>query len=468
MLLGLDLGTTNIKALVTDRSGRVQGEGACGIQLFCENGGSVEQDIEEIWSATLKAIRQALGTVDASQVQALGVSSQGGAMQLLTDQGAMLGRVISWLDQRGAPCNDAWTTELGRDWFLQHVGHPRAGFAIGQVLRCRMGSPAGWPKTFKVGFVGDVIVGRLCGTPVQDGTSCSLTGLYNPTLRDYDPEVCRRLGLAKEQLPVLNSPRKAAGGLLPAIAQSTGLSPGIPVSAAIHDQYAAALANGVVDAGTTMVGTGTAWVLLAVSRQLTLPVTQLAFACHHVVDDLFGQIVSLGDSGSVLARVLELSGQGKQSVAEIDAQLESAPPGCRGLDGRALVARLRSEGPSAATQPWWLACREQHDLATLLRAVVEGLSGELSDCLGRLRAAGLTTERLVLSGSAAASRVTPQLLADITGLPLVCSGPMGSSTLGAAILARGLIEPHISLATLAREMTPPTRRVQPGPINQLS
>jgi len=463
MLLGVDLGTTNVKALVTDPGGRPHGEGTCGVQLFRENASSVEQDIEEIWAATLTAIRQAVRSVDPSGIKALGISSQGGAMQLLTDQGAAFGRVMSWLDQRGAPYNDAWTAELGREWFLQHIGHPRAGFAIGQVQRCRAESRACGTTALKVGFVGDVIVGRLCGTPAQDGTSCSLTGLYNPTRRDYDPEVRQRLGLAPGQLPALLSPRKAAGGLLPAVAQTSGLPPGIPVSAAIHDQYAAALANGVVEAGTTMVGTGTAWVLLAVSRQLTLPVTPLAFACHHVVDDLFGQIVSLGDSGSVLARVLELSGLGKQTVPEIDARLESAPAGSRGLDGRALVARLRAEGPGAATQPWWLACRAQYDLATLLRAVVEGLSLELRDCLARLQSAGLTTERLMLSGSAAVSRITPQILADITGLPLVCAGPMGGSTLGAAMLARGLIEPGTSLATIARQMTPAARQVEPGP-----
>src|SRR5512142_918679 len=98
MLLGLDLGTTNVKALVTDSAGRRLGEGACGVRLYQAGAGGVEQNIEEIWSATLTAITKAVRSVGPEGIQAVGVSSQGGALQVLDAQGRSAGRVISWLD----------------------------------------------------------------------------------------------------------------------------------------------------------------------------------------------------------------------------------------------------------------------------------------------------------------------------------------------------------------------------------
>lgn len=103
-----------------------------------------------------------------------------------------------------------------------------------------------------------------------------------------------------------------------------------------------------------------------------------------------------------------------------------------------------------------------HGAGHVVRAVLEGLAFELKRHIGFLRDAGLPIERLVLSGSAAASRVTPQILSDVTKLPLACVGNHGGSPLGAAIIARGLCEPAASLVALAQEMAPAASHVEPG------
>jgi L-xylulokinase len=103
-----------------------------------------------------------------------------------------------------------------------------------------------------------------------------------------------------------------------------------------------------------------------------------------------------------------------------------------------------------------------HGAGHVVRAVLEGLAFELKRHIGFLRNAGVPIERLVLSGSAASSRVTPQILADVTELPLAGAGNRGGSPLGAAIIARGLCEPATSLAELAVEMAPGASRVEPG------
>jgi xylulokinase len=462
MLLGLDLGTTNVKALVTIDSGGVVAQGSCPIQLFHVGDAGVEQDLEEIWTATLSAIREAVRGINPGDIRAIGVSSQGGAMQVLNPLGKPLGRVISWLDKRGRPHDNTLTVELGRNWFVQRVGHRCSGLAIGQLQRLRQESPCWLAPPNRIGFVGDSIVARLCGRAAHDGTSGGLTLLYNPARRVYDPDLLQRLSIRGDQLPDLISPQVAAGSVSVELARVTGLSAGIPVSAAVHDQYAAALGAGAVHSGTTMVGTGTAWVLLAISDQQQKPVCDNAFVCHHVIEGLHGQIVSLANGGSALGWALGLMGLGASTPAQIEQLLASAPAGSEGLSFWPFLTPGGAAGLLPGTKGRWSGLQLSHRPAHVARTVVEGLAFELKRHLLFLRRAGVPVKNLLMGGAAAAGRVTPQILADVTGLPVGCSGTGASSLLGAAILARGLIEPRKSLAALADDMVPRARQVRPG------
>jgi sugar (pentulose or hexulose) kinase len=462
MLLGLDIGTTNVKALVTTLSGQPLARGSAMVRLYPGPGGAVEQDLEEIWQAVLQAIRQAVRTVTPKAVRAIGVSSQGGAMQLLTPAGAPIGRVISWLDQRGNPFDERVNAELGQDWFLKRIFHRGSWLAVGQLLRLRAEKPAILAPPNRIGFVGDTIVSRLCGGAIHDGTSAGLTLLYNPCTQTYDPDVLARLGVQAGQLPEIFSPSQPAGSLRSTAAEQTGLAPGIPVSPAVHDQYASALGTRAVRSGTVMAGTGTAWVLLAVSDTLAAPVHN-AFVCRHVVDGLCGQILSMVNGGSAVNWVLGLTGQTRLTPAALDQLLESSERGCDGLRFWPFLTRFSPPALPAGTAGRFTGLHLTHGAAHFTRAVVEGLACELARHLDLLRASGVPVRDLALGGGAAGSEVTPQILADTTGLSLRAYGGSESSLLGAAVIARGLLEPRASLAALALEMTPEGTPVAPGP-----
>ena len=98
----------------------------------------------------------------------------------------------------------------------------------------------------------------------------------------------------------------------------------------------------------------------------------------------------------------------------------------------------------------------------MIRAVVEGLACELARHLKFLTDAGLPVRRLVLSGGAAASRVTPQIIADVANRPVACVGEAAPSAFGAATIARAMVEPEAELAALARKLAPASPAVEPG------
>jgi len=258
MYLGFDLGTTNVKAVVVDDRRCVVATGSAPVDRFLTPDGGIEQDIEQIWDATCNVICQVAGGLDAGAIQSIGVSSQGGAMQLLDAQQKPIGRVISWLDGRGRPFDRKIMQELGEDFLAGHIGCASSMMTIGQILRLQAETPDRLAAASYIGFVGDVIVGRLCGRRAHDPTSLAIAMLYNPWLGRADPEMLARLRIGEEQLPDLLPATVPAGGLSEEASRQTGLRKGIPVSPAIHDQYAVSLGAGAVHEGDVTFGAGTA------------------------------------------------------------------------------------------------------------------------------------------------------------------------------------------------------------------
>jgi len=463
MLLGLDLGTAGVKALLVQPSGHVVARAQHPVRLLHPGGAAVEQDIEEIWSAVREALAELSRRAGLSRVRAVGVSSQGGALLPLDGSGRPAGRVISWLDGRGAPYDRAATESLGPGWFAERVGHGGSGVALGQLLRLRQERPEALHCPNGIGFVGDEIVKRLCGVRAHDPTSLSIAGLLNPRLSAADPDVLRMVGLREDQLPALLPAHRPAGALRAEAARQVGLPAGIPVSPAVHDQYAAALGSGVVHPGDAMVGAGTAWVLLAAQQALTQPVTAAAFVAPHLVEGLYGQMLSMVNGGSSFAWVQALVGLDRASAEQVDALMEAVPAGSDGVRFWPFLACGGGAGLAPDLAGRLFGLRLEHDRRHLLRAAAEGLCLELARHLRMLTSAGLPIGRLVICGGAARSRVTPAILADVAGIPVARCREADTSALGAAMIARALADERRDLAAIAREMASVAEPVGPGP-----
>jgi len=460
VFLGVDLGTTNVKAQIVEADGRIVSSGSAPVRIDYSADGAAEQDIEDIWGATAAAITRAASGGQGARVRAVGLSSQGGAIQILDAAERPVGRVIGWQDSRGGPWDLSLTERLGREWFIRHVGFAKSESAIGQVLRLR--AQGGLPDEFRLGWVGDVVAGRLCGRRAHDATSLSEARLLNPAEGIEDTEVLAILGMRRDRLPALLDAGQPAGVLLPDVARTFGLSPGIPVGPAVHDQYAAATGCGAVRSGDTMLGAGTAWVLLAVTDHIDAPVGDVAVVGRHPVPGLFGQMLSMVNGGSCLSWAVRTLNLGDLRVAEMDALMETVPSGSAGLRFRPLLSEMGGGGLPPETAGRLEGLRLGHAPAHIVRALVEGLACELGRYLAMLAKGGVRVERFIMCGKAAESVVTPRIIADTTGLPVDCATLPETSSLGAAMLARKLVEPARGLVELSDVMKPPMQRVQPG------
>jgi xylulokinase len=460
LLLGLDLGTTNIKALVVREDGAIAAQGSVPVSLRHADGG-VEQDMDEIWRATVNAIRAAGREASLADVRAVGVSSQGGALQVRAADGRCVGSVVSWMDTRGCPFDEDFQQRVGEAWLTRHIGHGASAMSIGQIQRLRRTQPDSLKRPNRVNFVGDTIVERLCGRAAHDCSSLSIACLYNPHERRADPDLLRELGLDDGQLPHLLGARETAGSITAAAAHETGLPAGIPIGPAIHDQYAAAVGCGAVEAGDVMFGCGTAWVLVAIADHLPALVSPSAWACDHAVPDRWGQLLSLVVGGSAFRWALDMTGLLDAPRERTDAMIASVAPGSDGLRFWPFLDALG--GPRRPVGGRLDNLRLSHGPAHLLRSVLEGLCSELARQLSWLEAAGCPVRRLIMCGGAARSAITPGIVADVTGRPVLCPRESEISAFGSAVLARALVEPAATIDRLHHEMAGSVRTVEPGP-----
>ncbi|QDS98203.1 xylulokinase [Adhaeretor mobilis] len=437
MYLGLDLGTTNVKVIVVNEDGKVAARHLCPVDRERSTNGSVEQDIEQIWDATCHCIREATCEVAGDTIQAVGVSSQGAAIQVLDALEKPLGKVISWLDSRGFLYDQQLTEELGSQFFSGRLGHEKSCLAAGQILRLQSTSPVMLNRDNHIAFVGDVVTGRLCGRRAHDATSLAIAMLYNPWLQAADPELLQRLSLSEQQLPDLLPASSIAGVLSGPASEATGLPDGTPVSPAVHDQYASALGAGSIEIGSVSVGTGSSWVLLANCEALTEPVIPSTFVCRHLVEELYGQLLTMGTGGVAIEWAWNLSNESPVNREQLDEYLSEVPVGSDGLRFQPSLLLDLSERKDTSASLTGISLH--HSFKHILRAVVEGLALELARYIGRLREAGMLIQELVLCGEAAHSPVTRQVIANSTGMPVNCVTEPFVSARGAAVLARSLV-----------------------------
>nr|MBC8876089.1 hypothetical protein [Planctomycetota bacterium] len=271
-----------------------------------------------------------------------------------------------------------------------------------------------------------------------------------------------RLNIQDKRLPDLVPATEPAGYLPNNVARETGLPEGIPVSPAIHDQYAASIGAGTVNEGDVLVGTGTAWVLLATTGRLAPPIAQRTFVCPHPVDGLFGQLLSMSNGGSAMQWALETTGQSQLVGEELDDRLDSVSPGADGLHFWPLLMASGPAAESFSPGGHLSGITLAHSANHLLRAVVEGLACELTRHLGWFTQEELPVERLVISGPAATSRVTPQIIADVANRPVTCLCQSAVSSFGAATIARSLVETDTNLRDLATALAPALRTISPS------
>ena len=426
-VLGIDLGTSQVKALVMTPGGEILGRGRAGYRVVSPGEGLAETDPAEWWRATVAAVREALADASADvEVAAVGVDGQMHGVVLADADGAAVRPGILWLDRR-AEAEAARYGELPAE-LTRPLGNQASAGMAGPMLSWLVAREpdvlrrARWALQPK-----DWVRMRLTGLAATDPTDASGTLLFDLARGVWADGVIAALGLPAEKLPPVLRATQVAGQLLPGPASELGLTPGSPVAVGAADTaaalYAADLGEGDGREGWALltVGTGGQWMVPEGEFRPTAGTNVFA-----AVGGGFYRLAPVQNAGVALDWVRAVLGVSWQQLYDTAWRPWRA-------DTPVFLPYLARERWDPTMAGTWAGLTLAHTREDLMRGAIEGVAFLLRKRLDDLRAAGHQPEAVLLGGGGATHPAWRQLLADVLALPL---HPGDTSWLSAAGAAR--------------------------------
>jgi len=426
-LVGLDVGTTGVKALALSPEGEVLATATRVYALSTPRRGWAEQAPEDWWRAAEAALAEVAAGRD---VAGIGLSGQMHGLVVLDDAGRVIRPAILWNDQRTARECAEIEDRVGLERLLALTGNRAlTGFTAPKLLWLRHHEPEAYARIARVMLPKDYVRLRLTGEWAIDASDASGTLLLDVAERRWSDEVLDALELPRHWLPpVLESPERAGE----TCARDT-VSPGTPVAAGAGDQPAAAVGVGATAPGRLSVVLGTSGVVLAPLPAYAHDAEARVHAfCHAVPRTWQAMGVMLSAAGSLrwLHDVVAPDVPFDRLVEEADAW----EPGADGLLFLPYLAGERTPHADPEARGAFVGLELRHDRGALVRAVLEGVAFGLRDSLDLLRELGVETRVARASGGGARSRRWLGIVASVLGLPLELTDSEEGSALGAALL----------------------------------
>ncbi|OCX24460.1 xylulokinase [Mesorhizobium hungaricum] len=415
MYLGLDLGTSGVKALLIDGRQAVIGSGHASLDVSRPHHGWSEQDPAE-W---VRACRQAIAELKAAHyrelaaIKGIGLSGQMHGATLLDAGDAVLRPCILWNDTRSF----AEAAKLDADpRFRKLTGNiVFPGFTAPKLAWVKANEPAVFARVAKVLLPKDYLRLWLTGEHISEMSDAAGTSWLDVEKRRWSPELLAATELDESHMPTLVEGTDRAGGLRAELAAEWGLTPGIPVAGGAGDNAASACGMGTVGAGHAFVSLGTSGVLFAANAAyLPNPESAVHTFCHALPQTWhqMGVILSATDSLNWLS---EITGKG---AGELTAELGDTLKTPSGVSFLPYLSGERTPHNDAAIRGAFVGLAHESSRSALTQAVLEGVAFAFRDSLEALRKAGTTLERVTAIGGGSRSRYWLKAIATALGIPV--------------------------------------------------
>ena len=407
-LVGLDVGTSGVKALTISPSGEVLGRAERGYELSTPKPGWAEQDPEDWWRAAVAALDDV-----GAEPSPIGLSGQMHGLVVLDEHERVLRPAILWNDQRTlAECMEI-EERVGLERLIELTGNRAlTGFTAPKLLWLRNHEPDVYARIRHVLLPKDYVRLRLTGEYAIDVADASGTLLFDVANRCWSDEVLAALELPPEWLPPVHECTEVAGA---------------------GDQAAGALGVGIDSPGPLSIVLGTSGVVFAVlSEYRSHPQALLHTFCHALPGSWHAMGVMLSAAGSLAWLRTAL---GEPPYEALFAEAERWEPGAEGLLFQPYLQGERTPHADPNARGAFVGLSLRHDRGALVRAVLEGVAYGLRDSLELLRALGVSAEVGRVSGGGARSDLWLKIVASALGLPLERTIVEEGAAYGAALLA---------------------------------
>ena len=439
--LGVDVGTSGVKAILVDESGDVLASAVEPLTLSTPHPGWAEQDPEAWWQASVAAIRAVCAAQPHADVASVGLSGQMHSSVFLDANGGVIRPALLWCDGRTtAECAEI-TRRVGGEERLRDLACNPAleGFTLPKVLWLRNHEPSAFARLATVLLPKDFIRYRLTGVLATEPSDASATLMFDTAHGTWSDEILSELGLAPSIVPGVGGSSEVLGKVTPQAAKVTGLAAGTPVVGGGADNACGAAGVGVVGPGEAVASWGTSGTVLApMSEPRVDPLLRAHTFCHVVPGTwyLMGVVLSAGGAFAwyrdQLARDAASLGNANELLS---AEAATVPPGAEGVTFLPYLQGERTPHRDAAARGALLGLSLAHSRAHVTRAVLEGVCFALRDSVSILQELGLAPSRMLLTGGGARSAFVRRLQSEVYGLPVCTVNREEGPAYGAALLA---------------------------------
>lgn len=450
LTIGLDAGTTAIKAAAYASDGRRVAYYRAPMQVLRPSPGFSEQSMEAVWQTVLTCLRGVIEQIDASTVRSIGVCGQGDGLWMLDGNKKPLRNAILWNDRRADALVSDWMEDGTSDRLSRFSRTANWSGTSGSALRWLADNqPDVLDAAHHILFCKDWITYRLSGVIGSDYSDASIPFL-DLSLQSYASEAFSLLGLP-DLSNRFSQPARAsakAGNLLSGVAERLGLPTDVSVATGALDLASMMVGLGLNQPGDMVFILGTTAVFSYVMPPEPFDVPPVGATAHHPFTDDWIRILAPQSGASAFDWFAALHPKtfGGESAAEIAAKINDAakdvPPGANGVLFLPFLTGERAPFVAPHASASFLGMTATTTKADLARAVMEGASFSLLHCFqsGSVPA----PKQVILTGGGARNPLWCQIVADVLGIEIVANEAEDHGLWGAALLggaAAGLIDP---------------------------
>ncbi len=446
-LIGIDLGTSATKTVLFDEFGKIISSSSREYPLYQPHNGWAEQNPEDWYDAAISTLKTVISEseINAEDIVSLGISGQMHGLVMLDENCNILRPSILWCDQRTGKECDELTEKLGRDTLISITANPAlTGFTASKILWVKNNEPEIFEKCRHILLPKDYLRFRLTGEFATEVSDASGMQLLDVPKRKWSSVMTDAVGIKEEYLAKVYESPEITGYINADTAEKTGLSVKTSVVGGAGDNAAAAVGMGVVTEGKAFTTIGTSGVVFAHTDNPVIdPKGRVhTFCCAvpgawHVMGVTQGAGLSLQwfKNNFCFEELAQADEEGKDVYQITDEKAKNIHIGCDNLIYLPYLMGERTPHLDPDCRGVFFGLSAMHTKAHFIRAIMEGVTYSLYDCLLVLNEMGITPLSMLLCGGGSKSKLWKNMICNTFAIPAVTSKSSDAPALGVAILA---------------------------------
>lgn len=479
LILGIDIGTTSLKAAVFDRSGAQKAVAVVEYSLLTPQPNIVEAPCG-IYMDSIRKCMQIIagqGAVNTRDITVVGFSVQGETLCLLDGNGQPLKNAIVWMDNRAGDQAEKLRAHFGDELCYQVTGQVsfEACWPAAKLLWVREHEPELFAQIRHILLLEDYVIYQLTGRFVAEGSLLTSTEYWDIRTKKYWPEMLEFLGIDESVLPQIRESGELVGTILPEMAELLGISPAAQIATGCLDQAAGAIGVGNIRPGIFSENIGAALAICVPTAKLTYDPNRQMPVHYFATPDTY--MMHTFTTGGMCLRWFrdgfcqpELDVQQLTGVDAYDLmgrEAASVPPGADGLLMLPHLQGSMAPDVNLNAKGVFYGATLQHSKAHFVRSIMESLGYLICRNLEAIDAMGLEVKQIRTMGGGSKSDIWNQIKADITGKTLhVTYSSQDTACLGAAILAGKAAGVFESIEAAVDSMVRIKKTFVPDPANR--